>query len=124
MNDRVVLSEEYVADEALACTPTLTLRVNEQGADQFALLFKALSHPVRVQMLDLIAQGGGQLCGCDIEYHFKLTQPTISHHLKVLRDARLIVSEARGVSVYHRIHQAVFAEAQAFLAHIAGSERA
>ena len=123
MNEPLVLREEGVVEADLTCTPTLTLRVNEQGADQIALLFKALSHPVRVQMLDLIAQGGGQLCGCDIEYHFELTQPTISHHLKVLRDAGLIASEARGVSIYHRIHAPVFAEAQAFLAHIGSAER-
>jgi ArsR family transcriptional regulator len=120
MTEPVSLLEEQNVD--LNCTPMLTLRVNEQGADEMALLFKALSHPVRVQMLDLIAQGGGQLCGCDIEYHFKLTQPTISHHLKLLRDAGLIVSEARGVSIYHRIHQPVFARARAFLAHLTGDE--
>jgi ArsR family transcriptional regulator len=90
-------------DEAAICNPNLSLRMNESEADQYASIFKALGHPVRIQIMDLIAQGGGQICGCDIERHFDLTQPTISHHLKVLRDAGLIVSEQRGVNIYHKV---------------------
>ncbi len=86
------------------CDPTIHLRLEDEEADWLAEAFKALSHPVRLQMLDLIAQGDGQVCGCDIERHFNLTQPTISHHLKVLRDAGLILSEARGVWMLHRVH--------------------
>lgn len=88
------------------CDPTLALRVQMEDAETFAVLFKALSHPVRVQMLDLISQGKGETCACDIECHFELTQPTISHHLKVLRGAGLITSESHGVWVYHRVNLA------------------
>jgi ArsR family transcriptional regulator len=70
------------------------------------MMFKALSHPVRVQIIDLISQGEGETCACDIERHFELTQPTISHHLKVLRDAGLISSEGRGVWVHHKVNVA------------------
>lgn len=90
----------------VVCDPSLEPRVNGEDAEALALAFKALCHPVRVQMLDLISQGGGEICGCDIERHFDLTQPTISHHLKVLRDAGLITSEARGVWMHHRVNQA------------------
>ena len=124
MNDQLIMPEQVEVDSALFCTPTLTLRVDTEGADRFALLFKAIGHPVRVQILDLIAQGGGQICGCDIECHFDLTQPTISHHLKVLRDAGLISSEARGVSVFHRIRNDVFVEMQAVLQRLGNVESA
>ena len=86
------------------CDPTLRPRIQHDEAETYAGVFKALSHSVRVQILDLISQGGGEVCGCDIERHFDLTQPTISHHLKVLRDAGLITSESRGVWVHHRVN--------------------
>lgn len=105
-----------VDDEAAICNPDLSLRMNEIEADQFASVFKALGHPVRFQIMDLIAQGGGQICGCDIERHFALTQPTISHHLKVLRDAGLIVSEQRSVNIYHKVNPSVLITLQMILA--------
>lgn len=86
------------------CNPELQLRVDEIQADQLAGLFKALSHPVRLQMLDLISQGGGEVCICDLERHFDLTQPTISHHVKVLREAGVIQSEQNRVWIFHRIN--------------------
>lgn len=84
------------------CNPDLQLRIDEMKADQLAGLFKALSHPVRLQMLDLISQGEGEVCVCDLERHFDLTQPTLSHHIKVLREASLIQSEQNRVWVFHR----------------------
>lgn len=102
-------------NEAYVCNPDLSLRLGEAETDQFAAAFKALSNPVRLQMIDLISQGGGQICGCDIERHFDLTQPTISHHLKVLRDAGLIQSEARGIWVLHRLNSSMLTALQSLL---------
>lgn len=102
-------------NEVYVCNPDLYLRLGETETEQFAAAFKALSNPVRLQMIDLISQGGGQICGCDIERHFELTQPTISHHLKVLRDAGLIQSEARGVWVSHRLNASMFTALQGLL---------
>lgn len=109
--------EPEVVMEADVCVynPDLHLRLGEVETDQFAAAFKALSNPVRLQIIDLISQGGGQICGCDIEHHFELTQPTISHHLKVLRDAGLISSEARGVSVFHRLNSSMLTALQGLL---------
>ncbi|HRF98478.1 MAG TPA: metalloregulator ArsR/SmtB family transcription factor [Aggregatilineales bacterium] len=84
-------------------------------ATHIAEMFKALSHPVRVQILDMISQGGGELCACNIEQHFDLTQPTISHHFKVLREAGLIESENRGVWVHHRVNQPALDKLQTWL---------
>jgi ArsR family transcriptional regulator len=92
-------------ETATVCNPELRLRLADDATKQLAAGFKALGHPVRLQIIDLISQGGGEICGCDIERHFDLTQPTISHHLKALRDAGLITSEAHAASLYHRVNR-------------------
>jgi ArsR family transcriptional regulator, arsenate/arsenite/antimonite-responsive transcriptional repressor len=106
LDQPVQILELEIGSNRRTCDPTLVLRVQTEEAETFATLFKALSHPVRVQILDLISQGKGETCACDIERHFELTQPTISHHLKVLRDAGLITSESQGVWVHHRVNPA------------------
>ncbi len=66
--------------------------------------FKALGDPVRLRLLSLIAaRSGGEVCVCELTGAFDLTGPTISHHLKVLREAGLIDGERRGTWVYYRV---------------------
>ena len=84
--------------------------------DAFSLL-KSLAHPVRLRMVDLIHQQGGELCVCEFEHHFELTQPTISHHLKILRDAGLIRSRQDGAWVRHSIEPDAFVELKQLMAH-------
>src|SRR6266702_5287126 len=76
-------------------------------ADTAALLagvFKALADPVRLRLLSLIAAAGGrEVCVCELTPAFELSQPTISHHLKVLREAGLLTSQRRGTWVYYRV---------------------
>jgi ArsR family transcriptional regulator len=79
------------------------LHLSAGDAARLAALSKALSHPVRVQIVDILGRYGGEICVCEIERHFVLSQPTISHHLKVLRDAELVDAEQRGLWVYYRI---------------------
>jgi ArsR family transcriptional regulator len=69
---------------------------------------KALAHPVRFRMVDLIRTVGGELCVCAFEPHFDLTQPTISHHLRVLREAGLLRSRQEGSWVHHAIEPEAF----------------
>jgi ArsR family transcriptional regulator, arsenate/arsenite/antimonite-responsive transcriptional repressor len=67
-------------------------------------MFKAMGDPVRLRLLSLIASHeGGEACVCDLTGVFDLTGPTISHHLKVLREAALITGERRGTWVYYRL---------------------
>ena len=66
-----------------------------------ARVFKAVGDPVRLRLLSLIASRAGQTCVCDLTAPFDLTPPTISHHLKVLREAGLIDCERRGTWVYY-----------------------
>lgn len=76
----------------------------ERRADQL----KALSNPVRLRMVRLIHRGGGEICVCEFMEHCDLSQPTISHHLKVLREAGLVKSRKEGTFVYHRIEESAF----------------
>ena len=86
-----------------ACsTPLAGEPVSESAAAGLAQVFKALGDPVRLRLVSLIgAHQGGEACVCDLTSAFDLTQPTISHHLKVLREAGIIGSERRGTWVYY-----------------------
>ena len=76
----------------------------EQAAADLAQGFKALGDPVRLRLLSLIAaRGGAEVCVCELTDAFAVTGPTISHHLRVLREAGLIDGERRGTWVYYRI---------------------
>lgn len=86
------------------CTPMAREPLGEDDARTLASMFKALSDPVRLRLLSLIASHeGGEACVCDLSGPFDVTQPTISHHLRVLREAGLIDGERRGTWVYYRV---------------------
>ncbi|WP_189305374.1 ArsR/SmtB family transcription factor [Streptomyces albospinus] len=86
-----------------ACCPgLLTAPLDEGQAVELAKVFKALGDPVRLRLLSMIAsRAGGEVCVCDLTPAFDLSQPTISHHLKLLRQAGLIDCERRGTWVYY-----------------------
>ncbi|MFD2351036.1 ArsR/SmtB family transcription factor [Nonomuraea ferruginea] len=91
--------------EVLQCSPPLAREPldAEQAAD-LAWVFKALGDPVRLRILSIVASHeGGEVCVCDITNAFELSQPTISHHLKVLKDVGLLTSERRASWVYYRL---------------------
>jgi ArsR family transcriptional regulator len=86
------------------CTPMVNEPLTESAAVELAKGFKALGDPVRLRLLSLIAaRGGGEVCVCDLTDAFPVKGPTISHHLKVLREAGLIDCERRGTWVYYWI---------------------
>lgn len=88
----------------VACCPPLSREPLSVGqAGQVAPLLKALGEPVRLRLMSLIASHpGGEACVCDLTGAFDLSQPTVSHHLKVLHKAGLLDREKRGVWVYYR----------------------
>jgi ArsR family transcriptional regulator len=95
----------------LACEP-----LPESGAEELAPLFKAVADPMRLRLLSLIAcHEGGESCVCDLTEAFDVTAPTVSYHLRILREAGLISSERRGTWVYYRINPAVMARMSAVL---------
>ena len=93
-----------LASEVTACCPPLASEpLTARQAEVLAKAFKALGDPVRLRLLSLIAaRGSRDVCVCDLTSAFDLTQPTISHHLKVLREAGLITGQRRGTWVYYR----------------------
>lgn len=94
-----VAGTETCAEPALIGEP-----IGEASAAELAQVFRALGDPVRLRLVSLIgAREGGEVCVCDLTSAFDLTQPTISHHLRVLREAGIIDSERRGTWVYYRL---------------------
>jgi ArsR family transcriptional regulator len=83
--------------EVSVALPTLDVRQTATLADRL----KALADPTRLRMLDLLAQQSAPLCVCEITDQFAQQQPTISHHLRILREAGLITGEKRGTWAYY-----------------------
>ena len=78
--------------------------LSAEQAEQVSTLLKALADPVRLRLLSLVAShAGGEACVCDLAEAFDLSQPTISHHLKVLHDLGLLDRSKRGVWVYYQV---------------------
>ena len=85
------------------CSPLSREPLSRRQAEQVAPLLKALADPVRLRLMSLVASHeGGEACVCDLNDAFDLSQPTISHHLKVLHQAGLLDRSKRGVWVYYR----------------------
>jgi ArsR family transcriptional regulator, arsenate/arsenite/antimonite-responsive transcriptional repressor len=98
--------------QPLACEP-----LSPGGAEEMAALFKAVADPLRLRLLSLIAcHEGGESCVCDLTGEFEVTAPSISYHLKILREAGLISSERRGTWVYYRVEPEAMARMSAVLA--------
>ncbi|WP_406080167.1 ArsR/SmtB family transcription factor [Micromonospora sp. NBC_00858] len=98
------------------CPPLAQRRVPAETAAVLAPAFKALGDPVRLQLLSMIASAeSGEACVCDLTPAFDLTGPTISHHLKALREAGLVDSERRGTWVYYRARPAILRQLAALL---------
>jgi ArsR family transcriptional regulator, arsenate/arsenite/antimonite-responsive transcriptional repressor len=100
----------------LRCKAPLTANsLTPAQATDNAKVFKALSDPVRLRLLSLIASDGdGEVCVYDLIGKFDVTAPTISFHLRVLREAGLVESERRAAWVYYRVKQAMFASLSCF----------
>ncbi|TCK26243.1 ArsR/SmtB family transcription factor [Pseudonocardia endophytica] len=111
---------DVVVDPAGAvecCSPLVAEPVSAEHAAELARVFKAMGDPVRLRLLSLIAShAGGEACVCDLTDVFDLSQPTISHHLKVLREAGLISGERRGTWIYYRVQPDAFGRLSAVLA--------
>ena len=91
------------AETAACCAPLAAQALTMEQAEQVAPLLKALADPVRLRLMSIVASHpGGEACVCDLNDAFDLSQPTISHHLKLLHDAGLLDRDKRGVWVYYR----------------------
>src|SRR5256714_9922691 len=77
--------------------------IERAKAERLATVAKALGDPVRMQLVDVLKRHAGEVCVCELVPLFDLSQPTVSHHLKVLRDAGLVGSERRGLWAYYYV---------------------
>lgn len=85
--------------QPLCCGPDLP-PMDPEAAEDLAAVFKALSDPTRVAIVSRLASGE-RCCVCDLTDAFELSQPTVSHHLRILRDAGLVEAERRGTFAYY-----------------------
>jgi ArsR family transcriptional regulator len=89
---------------AACCPPLLASPVTRSEATQLAGAFKVLADPARLQLLSLIASHpGGEACVCDLIEPLDVSQPTVSHHLKVLHSSGLLGREKRGTWVFYKV---------------------
>ncbi len=88
------------------CRPSAS-PASARALNRFAPLFKALADATRLEIVGMLAARAGELCVCEIESHFDLGQPTVSHHLRVLREAGVVSAERRGSWVYYSLRGAV-----------------
>ena len=90
-------------DALACCTPLSREPMSAEQAETVAPLLKAIADPVRLRLMSMVlSHEGGEACVCDLTPAFDLSQPTISHHLKVLHEAGLLDRDKRGTWVYYR----------------------
>ena len=86
------------------CEPVVYPDVEREQAERIAEVAKALGDPIRMQLVDVLRKHAGKVCVCELVPLFDLSQPTVSHHLKVLREARIVGSERRGLWAYYYVN--------------------
>jgi ArsR family transcriptional regulator, arsenate/arsenite/antimonite-responsive transcriptional repressor len=85
------------------CEPLVHPNVDVPAAERIAALGKALSDPIRIQLVDVLRKAPGQVCVCELQPLFDISQPTLSHHLKKLREAGIVGVERRGLWAYYHV---------------------
>jgi ArsR family transcriptional regulator, arsenate/arsenite/antimonite-responsive transcriptional repressor len=97
------------------CEPVVYPDVERDHAVRMAAVAKALGDPVRLQLVDVLRRHAGKVCVCELVPLFDLSQPTVSHHLKVLRDAGIVGSERQGLWAYYFVIPDALKELSAWL---------
>jgi ArsR family transcriptional regulator, arsenate/arsenite/antimonite-responsive transcriptional repressor len=97
------------------CEPVAYPEIERAEAERMAVVAKALGDPIRMQLVDVLRKHAGQVCVCELVPLFDLSQPTVSHHLKVLRDAGIVGSERRGLWAYYYVYPDALEEVSAWL---------
>jgi len=101
--------------EAACCEPVVYPDIERAQAERMAIVAKALGDPVRMQLVDVLRKHAGKVCVCELVPLFDLSQPTVSHHLKKLRDAGIVGSERRGLWAYYYVKPEALKELTSWL---------
>jgi ArsR family transcriptional regulator len=97
------------------CEPVVYPDIERAQAERMGLVAKALGDPIRIQLVDVLRRHAGKVCVCELVPLFDLSQPTVSHHLKVLRDAGIVDSERRGLWAYYYVRAEALEELSRWL---------
>ncbi len=97
------------------CEPVVYPDVQREEAQRMGAIAKALGDPIRLQLVDVLRKHAGKVCVCELVPLFNLSQPTVSHHLKVLRDAGIVASERQGLWAYYYVIPGALEEFSAWL---------
>jgi ArsR family transcriptional regulator len=97
------------------CEAVVYPDVERRQAERMATIAKALGDPVRLQLVDVLRKNAGKVCVCELVPLFDISQPTLSHHLKKLRDAGIVDSERRGLWAYYYVTPDALKELSAWL---------
>lgn len=97
------------------CEPVVYPDIQRAQAERLAVVAKALGDPIRLQLVDVLRKHAGKVCVCELTPLFDVSQPTVSHHLKVLRQAGLVDSERHGLWAYYYVLPEALADLGAWL---------
>jgi ArsR family transcriptional regulator, arsenate/arsenite/antimonite-responsive transcriptional repressor len=100
---------------AVCCEPVVYPDIEREHARRLAEVAKALGDPIRMQIVDVLRKHAGKVCVCELVPLFDLSQPTVSHHLKVLREAGIVGSERQGLWAYYYVNPNALEELSAWL---------
>ena len=100
---------------APCCDPVVHPDIEREQAARMATIAKALGDPVRLQLVDVLRKHAGKVCVCELVPLFDISQPTLSHHLKTLRQAGVVDSERRGLWAYYYVLPDALEELSAWL---------
>ena len=98
------------------CDPVVYPEVEPELAGRLAAVAKALGDPIRLQLVDVLRRHAGKVCVCELVPLFDVSQPTISHHLKILREAGVLESERQGLWAYYYVRPGALTELATWLA--------
>jgi ArsR family transcriptional regulator, arsenate/arsenite/antimonite-responsive transcriptional repressor len=103
MVDVITIQERTLGSRC--CNPDLQAELSPNEAQSLSEAMQLLGHPVRLQILDVLARHAGQVCVCDLEAAVPVKQPTVSHHLRLLREAGLVDCERHGQWAYYFVQR-------------------